>query len=216
MDSDILERLKQALLDYDEDAAARLSGEWIAGGGNPVDAMAALTEAIQIVGDGFGCGDLFLPDLVGAATAMEAAVGPLQAAIRASGMRRESLGIVVLGTVAGDIHTIGKSMVGALLAAAGFEVYDIGIDVSTEKFVESLVEREANLLAMSALLTSTAKEMKNVIDALVQAGLRDKVKVMVGGGALTAEYARGIGADGYSPSATGAVDVARDLLAVPA
>ena len=172
----------------------------------------ALTEAIQIVGEGFGCGDLFLPDLVGAATAMEAAVGPLQEAVRASGMKRESLGIVVLGTVAGDIHTIGKSMVGALLSAAGFEVYDIGIDVPTSKFVQSVQERGANVLAMSALLTSTAKEMRAVVEALVAAGLRDKVKVMVGGGALTAEYARGIGADGYSPSATGAVQVARDLV----
>jgi methylmalonyl-CoA mutase cobalamin-binding domain/chain len=216
VDLEILKQLKQALLDYDEDAAARLAEEWVAGGGNPVEAMAALTEAIQIVGAGFGCGDLFLPDLVGAATAMEAAVGPLQEAVRQSGMKRESLGIVVLGTVAGDIHTIGKSMVGALLSAAGFEVHDIGIDVSTEKFVRSILEREATVLAMSALLTSTAKEMKNVIDALVEAGLRDRVKVMVGGGALTADYARGIGADGYSPSATGAVDVARELVGLSA
>jgi methylmalonyl-CoA mutase cobalamin-binding domain/chain len=216
VDLEILKQLKQALLDYDEDAAARLAEEWVAGGGNPVEAMAALTEAIQIVGYGFGCGDLFLPDLVGAATAMEAAVGPLQEAVRQSGMKRESLGIVVLGTVAGDIHTIGKSMVGALLSAAGFEVHDIGIDVSTEKFVRSILEREATVLAMSALLTSTAKEMKNVIDALVEAGLRDRVKVMVGGGALTADYARGIGADGYSPSATGAVDVARELVGLSA
>lgn len=212
MDLDILERLKQALLDYDEDAAARLAKEWVTKGGNPIEAMAALTEAIKIVGEGFGCGDLFLPDLVGAATAMEAAVGPLQEAVRSSGMKRESLGIVVLGTVAGDIHTIGKSMVGALLSAAGFEVYDIGIDVPTAKFVQAMQERGANVLAMSALLTSTAKEMKTVIEALVEAGLRDKVKVIVGGGALTAEYARGIGADGYSPSATGAVDVARELM----
>ena len=98
------------------------------------------------------------------------------------------------------------------LSAAGFEVYDIGIDVSAEKFVQSIAEREANILGMSALLTSTAKEMKTVIETLVKAGLRDKVKVMVGGGALTADYAQGIGADGYSPSATGAVDVARDLV----
>ena len=115
------------------------------------------------------------------------------------------MGVVVLGTVAGDIHTIGKSMVGALLSAAGFEVYDVGIDVSTEKFVQSVRDREADVLAMSALLTSTAKEMKTVIEALMEAGLRDKVKVMVGGGALAADYATGIGADGYSPSATGAV-----------
>ena len=141
VDLSILERLKQALLDYDEEAAAGLAAEWIAGGGNPIEAMAALTEAIQIVGDGFGCGDLFLPDLVGAATAMEAAVGPLQEAVRTSGMKRESFGIVVLGTVAGDIHTIGKSMVGALLSAAGFEVYDIGIDVSTEKFLQAVEDK---------------------------------------------------------------------------
>jgi 5-methyltetrahydrofolate--homocysteine methyltransferase len=207
----MLEQLKQALLDYDDEAAARLAEAWVAAGGDPLEAMGALTAAIQIVGEGFGCGDLFLPDLVGAATAMEAAVGPLQEAVRKSGVKRESLGIVVLGTVAGDIHTIGKSMVGALLAAAGFEVYDIGIDVSSAKFVQAVQDREANILAMSALLTSTAREMKTVIDALVEAGLRDKVKVMVGGGALTEGYAKGIGADGYSPSATGAVDVARQL-----
>ena len=153
---------------------------------------------------------------MGAATAMEAAVGPLQEAVRTSGMKRESLGIVVLGTVAGDIHTIGKSMVAALLSAAGFEVYDIGIDVSTEKFLQVVQDKGANLLAMSALLTSTAKEMKTVIEALAEAGLRDSVKVMVGGGALTAEYAKGIGADGYSPSATGAVEVARGLMGLAA
>ena len=120
---------------------------------------------------------------------------------------------MVLGTVAGDIHTIGKSMVAALLSAAGFEVHDIGIDVSAESFIQSVTENEADILAMSALLTSTAREMQTVIEALTEAGLRDQVRVMVGGGALTADYAQSIGADGYSPSATGAVDVARELAA---
>jgi methanogenic corrinoid protein MtbC1 len=178
--------------------------------------LAVLTESIQLVGDAFGRGDMFLPDLVGAATAMQGAMGPLQVAIEKSGVKRASLGVVVLGTVAGDIHTIGKSMVGALLSAAGFEVHDIGIDVSTRGFIDAVKEHNADILAMSALLTSTAKEAKPVIDALAENGLREKVKVMVGGGALTSDYADSIGADGYSPSAPGAVEVARRLVGLAA
>ncbi len=177
-----------------------------------IRAMETLSGAIQVVGDGFGSGDLFLPDLVGAATAMESAMVPLQDAVTKSGAKRTSHGVVVLGTVAGDIHTIGKSMVGALLAAAGFDVHDVGIDVKADDFISAVKEHEADILAMSALLTSTAREIGPVIGALQQAGLRNRVRVLVGGGALTAEYAENIGADGYSPSAPGAVGVARNLM----
>jgi 5-methyltetrahydrofolate--homocysteine methyltransferase len=116
---------------------------------------------------------------------------------------------VVIGTVAGDIHDIGKNMVGTLLKAGGFEVHDLGIDIQADKFVEAVVEYEAEILAMSALLTTTAPQQKKVIELLKEQGLRDKVKVMVGGGGISEDFAETIGADGYDPTAPGAVNLAR-------
>jgi methanogenic corrinoid protein MtbC1 len=132
--------------------------------------------------------------------------------ITKQGKERESAGKVVVGTVAGDIHNIGKTILGTLLTADGFEVIDLGIDVPTEKFVTSVKEQKPDVLAMSALLTITAQEQKNVIQALMREEIRDDVKIMVGGGAISEHFAEKIGADGYDPTAPGGVSLARRFM----
>ena len=214
MSFDILNSLKKAILDYDEAGAANCARKVVEEGIDPVEALNAMTMAIRQVGDGFGSGELFLPDLVGAADAMSAATPILEEEISRSGASRESLGIIVIGTVYGDIHTIGKTMVATLLSAEGFQVIDLGINVTAEGFIEGVKKHNANILAMSALLTTTAPEQRKVIDRLNKEGIRDKVKVIVGGGAITQEFADSIGADGYDPTAPGSVKLARKLIGI--
>ncbi|RLE87656.1 MAG: cobalamin-binding protein, partial [Thermoprotei archaeon] len=134
--------------------------------------------------------------------------------IKKRGEASRKLGTVVIGTVRGDLHDIGKSIVATMLRAAGFEVIDLGVDVPPEKFVEAVKKYNADIVAMSALLTTTMLEMKNVIEALKQAGLRDRVKVIVGGAAVTEEFAKEIGADGYGEDAVKAVKICKELLGV--
>ncbi|MEW6266346.1 MAG: cobalamin-dependent protein [Thermodesulfobacteriota bacterium] len=212
MQEEILEKMKQAVLAFDPKAAADLARTAIAEGVDPLAIMDKLTEAVKIVGDAFGRGVMFLPELVGAADALQAAMPTVEEAIKNRGQKRRTLGKVVIGTVAGDIHTIGKSMVASLLTADGFEVHDLGIDVPADKFVESVKEYDARFLGLSALLTTTAPQCRVVIEKLKETGLRDRVKVMVGGGAITAEFARVMGADGYRPTAPGAVELVRSWI----
>lgn len=214
MENVILIDLEKALLSYDKKATKALAEKAIAENIDPMTVMDVLIDVIRQVGDGFGNGELFLPELVGAAEALQHATPVVEEAIKRAGKRRKHLGVVVLGTVFGDIHTIGKAMVGALLTAQGFEVHDLGINVSAEKFVSAVNDFKPNILAMSALLTTTAPEAKIVIDALKEEGMRDNVKVMLGGGAITADFAKSIGADGYDPTAPGAVRVAKELLSL--
>ncbi len=212
MSSDILGNLKRAILDYDPDASEMWAKKAIEAGISPTDALAAMTEAIREVGDGFSSGELFLPDLVGAADAMTAATPVIEAEIKRTGAQRESMGTVVIGTVYGDIHTIGKTMVATLLQAEGFTVHDAGINVTAEQFVEAVRTHKPDILAMSALMTMTAPEQRKVIEQLQAEGLRDSVKIMVGGGAITQQFADTIGADGYDPTAPGAAKLARRLV----
>jgi len=214
MSSEILNRLQKAILDYDEAEAASCARKIVEEQIDPVEALNAMTTAIRQVGDGFGKGELFLPDLIGAADAMSAATPILEEEIGRSGATRESLGTVVIGTVYGDIHTIGKTMVATLLMAEGFHVEDLGINVTAEGFIEGIKKHNADILAMSALLTTTAPEQRKVIDSLKKEGLMDKVKVIVGGGAITQEFADSIGADGYDPTAPGSVKLARKLIGI--
>jgi len=214
MAQDILEDLKQAILDYNKAVCPVLAQEALDAGVDPIAVMDALIEAVKKVGDDFGEGVLFLPDLVGASDALQAAAPVIENAIKQSGRKREALGTVVIGTVAGDIHTIGKSMVASLLMADGFEVRDVGVDVPAERFIEAIREYDADILGMSALLTTTAPQCQVVINRLAEVGLRDKVRVMVGGGAITAPFAQGMGADGYKPTAPGAVALAREWMNV--
>jgi len=209
---EILENLKKTIAEYDTEQAADLARKAVAENIGPIEAIDALITAIREVGDGFGRGELWLPDLMGAAEAMQSAMPILEEELTRKGLKRKSAGTVVIGTVYGDIHDIGKTMVGTLLTAAGFSVYDIGVNKTVAEFLAAVKEHKPNILAMSALLTMTAPEQQKVIETLKEEGLRDKVKIMVGGGAITQEFASGIEADGYDATAPGAVDLARKLL----
>lgn len=210
---DIYEGLAESVVSYNPTGAGEAAQIIVDEGLDPVMGLDAISGAMQIVGDGYSSGELWLPDLVAAADASQAAMPILEAEIKRRGEESKSLGTVVLGTVKGDIHTIGKSMVGVLLIAAGFRVVDIGADVPVEKFIEAVDENNADILALSALLTTTAPQQGKVIEALKEAGLRDGVKIMVGGGAITPEFSELIGADGYGGTAPGAVDLAKELMA---
>jgi methanogenic corrinoid protein MtbC1 len=213
MQNQTLENLKAAVKAYDSTAAETLAIRALDEGIEPLSALGALTESIRDVGDAFGKGDCFLPELVGAAEAMQSAMPVLEAEIRKRGEHRESAGKVVAGTVFGDIHNIGKTILCTLLTADGFEVIDLGIDVSVDNFVAAVRTHQPDLLAMSALLTITAQEQKKVIETLEEEGLRKNVKVIIGGGAISDHFAESIGADGYDPTAPGGVKLARALLA---
>ena len=212
MSVEVLENLRKAIIEYDGEAAANWARKTVEGKIDPIKALDTMTVAIREVGEGFGRGELWLPDLVGAADAMTSAMPIIEEEIRRVGAKRESLGTVVIGTVYGDIHSIGKTMVATLLTAHGFAVNDLGINVTAEGFVEGIKRYGADIVAMSSLMTTTAPEQRKVIETLKEEGLRGKVKVMVGGGAITQEFADSIGADGYEPTAAGAVKLASSLI----
>ena len=209
---EILINLQKAILDYDSIKAKSCAKKAVEEGIDPVIAMDVLTETIRQVGDRFGEGELWLPDLIGAASTMQAAIPILEEQFSKTGRTRNSLGRVVIGTVAGDMHNVGKDMVATLLAATGFEVINLGIDISAEQFIAAIKEHNPGILAMSALMTMTAREQEKVINTLKKEGIRDRVKIMVGGGAITQEFANEIGADGYGLAATNAVDLAKALI----
>lgn len=211
---DIYESLAQSVVDYNPAGAGQAAQTIVDDGLDPLMGLEAISGSMKIIGDGYSSGELWLPDLVAAADASQAAMPILEAEIKRRGEKSTSLGTVVIGTVKGDIHTIGKSMVGVLLTAAGFRVIDVGADVPASGFVEAVEENDADIVALSALLTTTAPQQGKVIEALIEAGLRDSVKIMVGGGAITPEFGDQIGADGYGGTAPSAVDLAKDLMAV--
>lgn len=209
---EILDKLKNMVLDFDIDIAEETAKEAIGSGVDPVEAANALSDGIQIVGDKFGTGELFLPDLVCASEVLKKAFPVINAEIEKRGEKAASLGKVVIGTVFGDIHNIGKDMVSTLLYAAGFEVIDLGINVRGEDFLKAVRDEKPDILAMSALLTTTSAEQKNVIEGLAKAGLRDKVKVIVGGSPINQEFADLIGADGYGATAPEGVKMVKKFL----
>lgn len=202
MSSELIEELRNAVIQGDPRRAAEAAQRAIAENLDPVEAFEhGLRAGISVVGDGFASGELFLPDLVLSAEALKAASAILEAAIVRSGMKRSEQGKVVLGTVKGDLHDIGKTIVATLLSSHGFDVIDLGVDVSTESFIEAVRRERPDVVGMSSLLTVTAREMASVIAALQAEGLRDTTRVMIGGGAVTDAYAEEIGADGYGQNA---------------
>lgn len=211
---DILEKLKNTVLSFDIDNAEETAKKVIGSGVDPMQAANVLTEAIKDVGDRFGKGELFLPDLVCASEVLKKAFPVINEAIEKKGGIQESLGKIVIGTVYGDIHSIGKDMVATLLYAAGFKVIDLGINVKGEDFLKAVKEENADILAMSALLTTTALEQKKVIEGLKKAGLKDKVKVIVGGSPINQEFADSIGADSYGATAPEATKICKKLLGI--
>jgi methanogenic corrinoid protein MtbC1 len=212
MEAEILGNLKKAVLEYDSKGAINWAKKAVEEKVDPIKALDALTEAIRKIGDGFGRGELWLPDLVGGGEVMSVATPILEEEIKRRGMKKVTLGTVVIGTVLGDIHNIGKIMVSTFLTAEGFDVYDLGVNISAEAFMEAIEKYNPNILAMSALMTTTAPEQRKVVNALKEKGIRDKIKVMVGGGGITAEFAENIGADGYEPTAPEGAKLARRLV----
>ena len=212
--SDTIKQLKDIVLEFDIDNAEKIAKAAIDAGVDPLEAAKALTESIREVGDKFGAGELFLPDLVCASEVLKKAFPIINSAIEKKGKKAESLGKVVIGTVFGDIHSIGKGMVATLLYAAGFEVIDLGINVKGEDFLTAAKENNPDILAMSALLTTTAAEQKNVIKSLKEEGIRDNIKVIVGGSPINQEFADSIGADGYGATAPEGVKVVKKLLGI--
>jgi corrinoid protein of di/trimethylamine methyltransferase len=215
MTVELYQKMAQSIIDGDSDEAVRLANEAVTAGIDPLDAITAgFVIGVNQVGEAFSCGNAFLPELVMAGEAMKAAVTALEPEMEKRGSQRQMLGKVVLATVEGDIHEIGKSLVGTMLSASGFQVYDLGVDVSTAKIIAKTREVNANIVAMSALLTTTMVKQREVIEALKAAGLRSTVKVMVGGAPVTRDWVQKIGADGYSEDAIGAVEVAKSLLGI--
>jgi 5-methyltetrahydrofolate--homocysteine methyltransferase len=170
-----------------------------------------MVNAMAEVGRLFEAGEYYVPEMLIAARAMQTGLAVLKPKLVQSNFK--STGKVAIGTVKGDLHDIGKNLVSMMLEGAAFEIIDLGTDVSPEKFVEAVNKQAPNLIAMSALLTTTMPNMKTTIEALKQAGLRDKVKIMIGGAPVTTKYAEDIGADGYAPDASKAVSLAKSLVA---
>jgi corrinoid protein of di/trimethylamine methyltransferase len=214
MASEILEQLKKMVTDFDIDNAESTANKAIEQGVDPLKAAEALTEGIREVGDKFGTGELFLPDLVCASEVVKQALPVISAEIEKQGKQIKSLGKVVIGTVFGDIHSIGKSMVATLLFASGFEVIDLGVNVKGEEFLKAAKEQTPDIIAMSALLTTTMMEQKSVIEGLKKENIRNKVRVIVGGSPINQEFAENIGADGYGATAPEGVKLARSLLGI--
>jgi 5-methyltetrahydrofolate--homocysteine methyltransferase len=180
-------------------------------GENPVVILnEGMIAAMAEVGKRFEEGEYFVPEMLIAARAMQTGMALLKPHLQQSEVK--SQGKVVIGTVKGDLHDIGKNLVGMMLEGAGFEIIDLGTDVSPEKFVAAARESQGNVVAMSALLTTTMPNMKTTIEALQAAGIRDRVKVLVGGAPVTENYARQVGADGYAPDASRAVAIAKSLI----
>ena len=213
MSNELFQKMEQSILDGDSDVSIELAKQAVSLGIDPLDAInQGYIIGVNKMGESFACGEAFLPELVMAGEAMKAAVAILEPEMKKRGTERKILGKVVLATVQGDIHEIGKTLVGTMLSASGFEVHDLGVDVSAEKIITKVKEVDADIVGLSALLTTTMVKQRDVIEALDKEGLRRKVKVMVGGAPVTWEWVNRIEADGYSEDAIGAVKVARQLM----
>lgn len=210
----LFEEMARAVIDGLPDKARKLAGEALQAGIEPLEAIdQGFKPGMDVVGDGFARGELFIPDLMMSGEAMKAAIAALEPELMKRKQQRQVLGKVVIGTVQGDIHEIGKTLVATMLAANGFEVHDLGVDVSAQQFVDKVREVDADVLGLSALLTTTILNQETVILTLKEAGLRDQVKVIIGGVPASPEWADEIGADGYAENATEAVEVAKQLVA---
>ncbi len=213
MSEELFNAMRQSVVDGDAEQAEALARKALDQGLDPLEAInQGFVPGVNYVGQQFGVGEMFLPDLVLAGEAMKSAVAVLEPEMQKRGSQRQMLGKVVLGTVKGDIHEIGKTLVATMLSASGFQVYDLGVDVPIDKFAQKAREVDADIVGVSALLTTTMTGQRSVVEALQEMGLRPKVKVMVGGAPVTRGWAGEIGADGYSEDAIGAVAEAKRLM----
>jgi trimethylamine corrinoid protein len=213
MSDDILKELGEAVRNFDEELSRSLAEKAVEMGIDPVEALEeGLAKSLREVGDRFGRGDAFITELIAAAQAMEAGAGVLNEEIVRRGASRRAIGKFLIGTVEGDIHSIGKNIVATMLSAAGFEVIDMGVDVKTEEFIERVRELEPDILGLSALMTTTMTKQRDVIEALREADLRDGVKIIVGGAPVTEDWVEEIGADACGLDAGSAVQTALSLM----
>jgi corrinoid protein of di/trimethylamine methyltransferase len=213
-EDEILKQLSDAVQNYDEEAAAKAAKTAVDAKINPVKAIEeGLAVGLRTIGDKFETGELWLPHLVMGAEAMEAAIKVLEAHMPKEDLERTIRGTVVIGTVEGDIHDLGLRIVASMLRANGFKVYELGCNTPSLVFIDKAKEVNADIIAASSLMTTTMPFMKDLIEALEHAGLRDKYKVLVGGGPVSKEWATAIGADGYGKDAADAVKVAKELVA---
>lgn len=216
MTEEIYKRLAQAVIEGEPEDAEALAKEALEQGLDPLECITeGLTAGIQQVGKLFASGEYFLPDLIIGADAMKVALDVLEPML-AGDQQRDVVGRIVLGTVEGDLHEIGKTLVGTMLTANGFLVTDIGVDKKPEEFIAAIKETDADIVGASALLTTTMLQQKKLVDLLEETGLREKVKVMIGGAPVTEAFAKEIGADGYAEDAISSVDLAFRLIDAPA
>ena len=215
MENEMHQKLAQAVIDGEPEDAEALAKEALALGMDPLACITeGLTKGIQEVGKLFASGEYFLPELIIGADAMKVALDILEPEL-VGDQKREVVGRVVLGTVEGDLHEIGKTLVGTMLTANGFQVTDIGVDKKPEEFIAAIKDAGADIVGASALLTTTMLQQKKLIEAIDQAGLKGQVKVMIGGAPVTENYAKEIGADGYAEDAISAVNMAFRLIDAP-
>jgi len=216
MSQDMFDRLAEAVIKGEIADAGVLAKAALEIGLDPLQCIAeGLTKGIQKAGELFASGEYFLPELIIGADAMKAALDILEPALVGDQVR-EVAGTIVLGTVEGDLHEIGKNLVGTMLTANGFKVIDIGVDKSASEFIDAVEDARAGIVGASALLTTTMLQQKRLVEALEEAGLRDTVRVMIGGAPVTESFCREIGADGYAEDAISAVDIAFRLIDAPA
>ncbi len=214
MSEELFKQMAQSIIEGEKETAVELAQASVELGIPPLDAITkGFVVGVNYIGDLFGKGEAFLPELVMSGEAMKAAVAVLEPELKKLGEAREMVGRVVLATVEGDIHEIGKTLVGTMLSASGFEVFDLGVDQSAEKIIGKALEVDAHLIGMSALLTTTMVRQREVIEELDKEGLRPRIKVMVGGAPITRDWSEKIKADGTSEDAIGAVQLAKKLVA---
>jgi corrinoid protein of di/trimethylamine methyltransferase len=213
MSNELVPQITASLVEGKPDETVNLTRQALAAGLEPLTIIdEGLTVGMNIVGEKFQTGEFFLPNLVIAASGMNQAMEILKPELESRQQETKSLGTVVIGSVAGDIHEIGKTLVGTMLSANGFQVHDMGVDVPNETFINKVKETGASILGLSALLTTTMTVQRQVINELEEAGIRDQVKVIIGGAPISQEWSDSIGADGYADDAIGAVELAKRLV----
>ena len=216
LDEKIIEEAKQLIVQQNKEAAAKLAQKVISEGASPLELLnEGFIPGITQVGDLFGRGELFLPELIKAADTMKTVTDIINEALADGPEKQEGQATVVIATVKGDVHDIGKAIVVSLMRANGFNVYDLGRDVETDKIIEEAVKVNANIIGTSALLTTTMPRQKEIEEALKSAGLRDRFKTVVGGAPVTPRWAARIGADAYAEDAQDGVLKVKELLVQP-
>jgi len=209
--SELLGKMAEALIAGKIDEVVNLTKEALDGGAAPADILdQGLLAGMDVVGKRFKAEEMFIPEVLRCAKCMHGAMDILRPLLAETGA--EPIGTLIIGTVKGDLHDIGKNLVGMMFEGAGFEVVDLGIDKEPQVFVDAIKEHNAKLIGMSALLTTTMPKMGETIKAIKEAGIRDQVKILVGGAPITAAFAEEIGADGYASNAASAVDKGKELM----